>query len=206
MGDFDVILFDIGGVLVDIAGVPRLLEWAGKDVDREKLLVLWGASKAVHKFETGNSNSIEFSKSIVTELNLSVTCEQFIEEFEYFTKELYPGAKELLNEISKFNHIACFSNTNELQWTRLCREFNINNLFHKNFLSYEMSLMKPDKNAYIHVINELGCEPDRILFFDDSQLNVNMGNEVGMIAHRVSGINELTCKLKEFKLLGEKAI
>jgi putative hydrolase of the HAD superfamily len=206
MDGFEVILFDIGGVIVELAGALKLIEWINKKDTIEELNKKWNLSAAVYNFETGQTSSDEFAKELVNELRLSVSAKKFIEEFELFTKCPFEGAMELLTELSKEFYIASFSNTNALQWNRLCREYQIEDAFHKNFLSFRIGLMKPQKEAYYHVIKELGCKPNKIIFFDDNQLNVDVASELGIKAYKVVGIKELTSKLQELQVLKREAV
>ena len=204
MRNFDILLFDIGGVVVELAGASKLVELIGEDV--ETLNTKPRASKAVYEFETGKSTALEFADTLIAEFNFDISTEQFLEDFKCFTKKPFRGALEFLKALSENFYIASFSNISDLQWDRLCKEYKVEKDFQKNFLSFKTGLMKPNKEAYLHVINELGCRPERILFFDDSQRNVDMGLEVGMKAYKVKGINELKLKLEELGVLENVAV
>jgi len=60
-------------------------------------------------------------------------------------------------------------------------------LFKRQFLSFRWGLMKPDAEIYLRAIGELGCAPERILFFDDNQANVDGARAVRIDAHLVDG-------------------
>ncbi|MFM9327759.1 HAD-IA family hydrolase [Paenibacillus mesotrionivorans] len=204
MSAIKVVLLDIGGVLVELVGAPKILGWMGGSVAMEELNHKWGNSEAVTRFETGRCEPIHFAEAIVTELKLSVQPDQFLKEFVHFPKDFFPEAKDILKKIVSNYTVASFSNTNSLQWDRLNLDYGIEQLFHNNFLSYQIGLMKPDKQAYEYVVRQLGCEAEEILFFDDSQANVNMGNEIGMKAYKVSGARELLEKLTELNIILEQ--
>lgn len=51
--------------------------------------------------------------------------------------------------------------------------------------------MKPDKEAYLNVVKELNCNPDKIIFFDDSKFNIKAGREVGMNSILINGFDDL---------------
>ena len=59
-------------------------------------------------------------------------------------------------------------------------------LFAHCFLSHELGLIKPDREIYDHVVAELSCRPEEILFLDDNQLNI----EGALDAHRVGGVDD----------------
>lgn len=91
------------------------------------------------------------------------------------------------------NDIYLLSNLNEAD--HLYLEQNIDmNLFTKQFLSYEMHKVKPDKEIYEEVINDLGTND--FYFFDNSKSNIEAAKEMGIKAFETTGhdINE-TMKL-----------
>src|SRR4029453_12402902 len=51
--DIEVILFDLGGVLIELAGVEKMIEWSPGIETVEELWRRWLHSDAVRRFETG---------------------------------------------------------------------------------------------------------------------------------------------------------
>jgi HAD superfamily hydrolase (TIGR01509 family) len=198
---FEWLLFDIGGVLIELIGAPKVLEWMNWRVDREEMNKMWSDSASVRAFETGKITSFEFADSIIRELKLSVKPDKFIEEFSKFPKGFFHGAEEFLQKLSEKYSIATLSNTNEIHWDKLCKENNFDKIITNNFLSFRIGCMKPDKEAYLKVINELNCTADRIIFFDDSRINVEAARETGMNSILVNGFDELKKQIAEMGIL-----
>ncbi|MGE5549469.1 MAG: HAD family hydrolase, partial [Bacteroidota bacterium] len=112
--DFDILLFDLGGVLVELTGVPKMLAWMNHRVDERELWRMWTWSPAVRDYERGLIGSPEFAEAIIAEFGLAVAPEQFLSEYAFFPRGLYPGARELLGSLAAEYRLACFSNTNDL--------------------------------------------------------------------------------------------
>ncbi len=62
-------------------------------------------------------------------------------------------------------------------------------------------MLKPDPGIFQHVAAELKTVPERILFLDDNELNVQGARSVGFHAHRVRGIAEVRELLVEVGVL-----
>ena len=192
-----VMLFDICGVLFDVSGgVQCMLEWLSWRTNEEKLLRRWISSFPVRQFELGRIEIREFAEAVVREFNFPVSESQFINEYTSWHKGPYDGAIELIQGISKAYITASFSNINELQWSKICESGLLDHMRY-NFASYKIGLLKPEKEAFAYVIDELQCDPSKILFFDDNQVNVEIANEMMMHGYRTRGIVELKEKLKD---------
>ena len=61
--------------------------------------------------------------------------------------------------------------------------------------------IKPDEEAFQHVLATLGCEGPETLFLDDSRLNVDAAKRVGMNAFQVQGPLEAEHALREAGVL-----
>ena len=72
---------------------------------------------------------------------------------------------------------ATLCNTNALQWPRLIEQDNLIGAFDHHFASHLTGKIKPDEEAFRHVLDTLGCEGPATLFLDDSQLNVAAARE-----------------------------
>lgn len=110
------------------------------------------------------------------------TPEEFIERFRLWPQGLFEGATELLAELNAPGSplvIGVLSNSNPIHWHRQRDASTIRSIFETPFLSYEMKLIKPDREIFEHVQRTLDLEPDRILYFDDNQINVDAARSVG---------------------------
>jgi putative hydrolase of the HAD superfamily len=200
--DINVLLFDICGVLFDVSGgVECMLAWLDRSINEEQLLKRWVSSSPVRQFELGNIGIDEFAREVIREFNFPVNESQFITEYISWHKGPYDGAIELVKRISKEYTTASFSNINELQWAKISKSGLLHHMSH-NFASYKIGFVKPEKEAFAYVVDQLKCEPSRILFFDDNRVNVDAANEMSLRGHRTRGIVELKKKLKD--LLGWK--
>ncbi|NJD04822.1 MAG: HAD-IA family hydrolase [Ruminiclostridium sp.] len=200
VSSFEWLLFDIGGVLVEFIGAPKILEWMNWRVDREEMSKMWLYSDSVRAYETGKITSFEFADSIVKEFELSIKPDKFIEGFSNFPRGLYHGVEEFLRKLSEKYSVATLSNTNEIHWNRLCKENNFEKLVTNNFLSFRTGYMKPDKEAYLKVVEELNCNADKIIFFDDNRTNVEVGRDIGMNSILVNGFNDLKKQITEMRI------
>ncbi|MGH8186234.1 MAG: HAD family hydrolase [Steroidobacteraceae bacterium] len=188
MRPVQVVLFDVGGVLVQLRGVAALLEWLPQRPTSEALFRTWLQSPAVREFETGRCGADAFAARVVRELGLPVDAAQFLESFVGWPTGLYPGAPELVARIPAECRRALLSNSNALHWPRVMDELGLGALFEHRFVSHLIGRIKPDRDAFEHVIEALECIPDSILFLDDNLTNVEAAREAGMRAARVDGV------------------
>jgi len=198
---FDVIVFDLGGVLIELAGVDRMLELCSHAFSADELWARWLTSAGVRQFETGHTSPDAFGAAMLEEFGLSIAAAQFLEEFTAWPKGVFPGSFELLEQLSASYRLACLSNTNALHWPRVCDEMGLARYFESAFASHLVGLLKPDLEIFQHVVDQLGCPPARILFLDDNQLNVAGARTAGMVACRVAGLNEVRAALVELGVL-----
>ncbi len=63
--------------------------------------------------------------------------------------------------------------------------------FRQVFASSEIGLRKPEPEAFMAVADAMGTRPERILFFDDSQANVEGARQVGMSAVLVTSMDDV---------------
>ena len=195
----EVVLFDLGGVLVDIGGIGDLGVFAG-ETSEDELWRRWLECPWVRRFERGHCDADSFSRGMVDSWSMSIEPEVFLEAFASWPRGLLPGARELVRSISSSSRVGCLSNTNALHADRHWTEFGIADLFEDRFLSHEMGLVKPDRAAFEYVIEVLGCPAERILFLDDNQINVEGARAAGLRAERTQGIDEARSILASFGL------
>jgi putative hydrolase of the HAD superfamily len=193
----DAILFDLGGVLIELAGVERMLAWSPSLGTPEELWRRWLASPAVRSYETGRSDRDAFADAIIVEFGLPVAREDFLAEFAWWPRTLHPGAGALLARLAPRYTLASLSNTNELHWERFEREWALAGMFHRNFPSYAVGKLKPDAEYFEHVLDALDVKPGHALFVDDNRINVEAARAVGLHARQVKRFDDLGPTLAE---------
>ena len=192
-----VILLDLGGVLIENTGRDGLMALLPYPLEHDEIWRRWLASPSVRLFEAGKISSQAFAAQFIHEWKLEIGPEAFIAAFASWPRGFFPGARELLAVLRDRHHLACLSNTNAVHWRRF-PEFPA--LFDTCFASHEMGIVKPDPEAYAHVIDTLGVEPSAVHFFDDLRPNVDAARAAGINAYHVSGFEQVAPLLREARL------
>jgi putative hydrolase of the HAD superfamily len=203
-GPFDIVLFDLGGVLVRLAGVRQMQELSGIDSEGE-IWRRWLSCPWVRSFERGRCSPGEFAAGVIRDWGLDVTADSFLERFRSWPEAVYDGALELVHEVAGRGRVGCLSNTNELHWADQGSRWAFADLFEVAFLSYRLGMVKPDREIFDHVEAALEVAPGRILFLDDNAVNVDQARAVGWAGAVVSGADEARAALVEFAVLPGRA-
>jgi glucose-1-phosphatase len=190
-----VVLFDLGGVLVELTGVPTMLGWLENKITADELWTRWLTSPTVRAFERGRIAPDLFADQIIHEMSLPVGRTEFIATFTSWIAGLYPGALELVNSLPAGIVRATLANTCVLHWPRLMNDLALEPHFHHHFPSHLTGRIKPDEEAFQHVIDTMGCRPGRVLFLDDNRLNIETARRVGMQTAHVQGPAEACAAL-----------
>lgn len=182
-----VVLFDLGGVLVELTGVPTMMGWLANRMSVEELWSYWLTSPTVRAFERGHIAPELFADQIILDMSLPVAREEFLLTFTNWVAGLYPGALELVNSLPAGLVRATLANTSVLHWPRLTNDLGLEKLFDHHFPSHLTGRIKPDEEAFQHVLDTLRCRPGEVLFLDDNRLNVETAHSIGMHATCVRG-------------------
>ena len=180
-----VLLFDLGGVLVEIAAFDALKSMVAETLDDAAITERWLRSPAVRSFELGRIPPAAFASQFIDEWQVRLTPEAFLENFATWVKRPYEGAEALIARLRVEYRVSCLSNCNELHWSQLG---GLLNCFDSAFSSHLLGAIKPDEEVFEKVMSELRVEPDQLCFFDDSYLNVQAAKRLGIGAYRVDGI------------------
>lgn len=190
----EVLLFDLGGVLVELGPRPLPPGPAGgaRDFDSGD----WLASATAHAFEKGVIGAPEFAQALIDEYGLDCSRRQLLEHFTRWPRGLYDGAGQLLRSLRRDHRLAVLTNTNELHWPRLCGEFGLARLVDDLFASHQLGMAKPEPAIFAHVAAALGVDTAQILYFDDNRANVEAAAKMGFRARQARGPAQLKALLR----------
>ena len=184
------IIFDLGGVLVDLDFKAAIngLQQAGFTNVKEQLLA-FDRNGIFQKFELGEITTDEFRTAIRENSTVTLTDEEVDNLWNLMLLEIPREKLELILELRSKYMVYLLSNTNAIHWDYVCknafnyRGFRMEDYFEETFLSFEMHLAKPDKAIFEKVLSEANLLPEETLFIDDSEANCKAAQEVGIHAH-----------------------
>lgn len=197
MSRSSVLLFDLGGVLVETSGFDRLNELLAKPIDLRALKDMWLASPAVRRFELGISSPDEFAQTLIVEWRLTCEPQTFLAEFVSWPKGFYPGVAELLAQLRQRYKVVCLSNSNVLHWAQM-RSFLDH--FHISLSSHLLGVIKPDADCFTRALQECDVPAAAVAFFDDSLANIASARELGIQSFHVNGFEQVDRATRSFML------
>ncbi len=195
------VVFDLGGVLIHFEGFEQLPRLLDEELEPEVVRRRWIASPAVSAFERGELSAERFGVEFAREWNLRAQPEEFVEMFASWAKDFYPGARELVADVRSTCTTACFSNSNPIHWEKNFRLFGLQDAFDVCVASFEIGAVKPEHRAFELLLERVGHPADRVLFLDDTEVNVHAAREVGLAAERVHGVDEARSALVAARVL-----
>ena len=196
-----LLLFDLGGVLVDVSGYRHLGSLLKASLHEAEVLQQLRACPVLFAFETGQLGAVQFAEQFVAAWECKVAADEFLRQFRSWTYGFFPGARELLAGLHGRYRLACLSNSNEAHWERMEKELGCFDYFDAALSSHLLRCYKPDPEIYRRAFSTLRVEPQTVIFFDDLEANVEGAKAAGAQAYRVKGIAELRKRLEELKLL-----
>lgn len=195
------LVFDMGGVLVDIDWHGQMSDLLGRDIAFDQIHALWGASDAVHRFETGQSDFDRFTLNFIEEQGLETSPAEFQQAFRAIIIDVFPGVTELLQALKPHFTLSLLSNTNAAHWAQVQSDYDFIPLFDHPFTSLDFGLMKPDPAIYLALLDKLQATPSSVLFFDDGAANVEAARALGIHAERVFNPDDIRQVLIDNKLI-----
>ena len=191
----EVLLFDLGGVLVEFSGVQDVAPLLPTEATESEIRERWGRCPHTEAYCLGRLSDEEFAERFVRDWGIDLPSDRFLTAFRSWSKRLLPGAEALLATLRPRFRLAALSNSNALHWDRNANDLGVNDLFELAISSHQVGLCKPDPAIYRVALDRLGVPPGAVVFFDDVQANVDGASSVGMRAFRVDGVEGVRARL-----------
>jgi putative hydrolase of the HAD superfamily len=193
------VLFDVGGVLVALDGMPSLAKWLGNTAPTA-LHTRWMACPSVVAHETGKVDAATFAAGVVADLQLRITADVFLDDFCRWPQGLLPGARELLDDIPRSCRVAALSNTSAVHWDRIAG-MGLGQRLEHAYLSHQTGYLKPAREAFLAALEGMALSPSEVLFLDDGQVNVDAAERLGIHARLVASPEEARAALTQCGVL-----
>lgn len=188
-----LLLFDLGGVLIELDIFERLPLLSSNAQSGAALKRRWLMSPAVRRFERAETSADEFAAEFLAEWDIALAPTEFLAEFAGWAKGFYPNARPLLRALRRRYRVGCFSNSNALHWEKFggfAEDFDI------AVSSHLLGLAKPDPAAFVGALESCAATAAETWFFDDSPANVEAARSVGLRAFQADGCTALEAILR----------
>lgn len=190
MKDIELILFDLGGVLIDIdyhATENAFVELGVEDFQEQ--YSQFQQNQLFDLFESGQISAQHFINKLLPITRKGTSPNQVAHAWNAMIGAFPKQKIDLLERLSKQLRIALLSNTNELHMVQVKRTWvnassvSFESLFERVFLSHEIEQRKPDLETFGWVCEQLQVLPKKVLFIDDSPQHIEGANSVGLQTH-----------------------
>jgi putative hydrolase of the HAD superfamily len=176
------LLFDLGGVLVNVDFSRSLRVWARySSLSMDALTEAFRFDAHYERHERGEITAGEYFEHLASTLKLAATHEQIAEGWNSIFHGEITDSLALVEKARRLQPCYVLTNTNATHmacWTRLYPALVA--MFDEVFASFQIGRRKPEREAFDHVCRATGLSPQSILFFDDSPINVGAASMAGL--------------------------
>ncbi len=198
--NISAVLFDVGGVLVELNGLPSLAQLLDSEQSLDEIYKYWMSSPSVIAHETGKLSSEDFAVEVVKDLKLDLAPDAFMENFATWIVDVFPDTFALIEAIPSHVKVAALSNTSPAHWIEVEKTGLTDKIEHL-FLSHEIGHLKPDAPAFQAAIDGLNMPAEQVIFFDDNIDNVQAAKDFGLLAHQALNPSEAKSILIDYSIV-----
>lgn len=193
-----VLLFDLGGVLIEIDPRRSYEYWAkAARIDAAVLCARGVSEDDFKRHERGEISEPAFFEALRTRLGLHLDDDAMAAGWNARLGKAIPEARAQLERAAALLPVYLFSNSNRTHrahWAE--RHATMLSIFSGSFVSCDIGRRKPEPKAFQEIAGLIGCAPGHILFFDDFAENVEGARLAGLQAVRVRDTGDITQALE----------
>jgi glucose-1-phosphatase len=187
---YKAVLFDLGGVLIDIDyyATERAFESLGVSDFKERYSQL-AQNELFNRFECGEISPQHFVNLLLPYTQSGTTPNQVVAAWNAMLGAFPTEKLKLIEHLEKTTPLFMLSNTNELHWIEVERAWRkvsdepLQHFFKKIYLSHEIGQRKPHPETFEWVCQQMGFEPAEVLFIDDTPQHIEGAIKAGLQVH-----------------------
>ena len=187
---YDAVLFDLGGVLIDI-------DYSATEIEFKKLGVLdfqerytqFAQNALFDRFECGEISAQHFINLLLPHTQLGTTANQIVAAWSAMLGTFPLEKISLLKALAATTPLFMLSNTNALHWSGVQRAWSsvstqpMTDFFEEIYLSHVIGKRKPHPETFLWVCQQMGFDPAKVLFIDDSPQHIEGAALAGLQVH-----------------------
>jgi HAD superfamily hydrolase (TIGR01509 family) len=199
MQQVNAIIFDLGGVLINLApnktrdafialGIPHF----------EELFTVFKATPLFDDLETGRVQPTDFIQKLQQEAEVTISEEQIVSAWNAMLLDFRLDSLDFIRSLREKYPVFLYSNTNRIHYEAfeavyrdLYPDEHFNDLFNKAYYSHEIGYRKPEIEGYLHIINDQGLSAGNTLFVDDNAGNIEGAKLAGLLTHHLGATKRI---------------
>ena len=112
------------------------------------------------------------------------------------------GSIDILKTLKKQGYsLYLLSNFHKEAFNEVFKKYKFFENFDGKVVSYEVSLLKPEKKIYLHLCSTYNIKPEETLFIDDTLVNIIVAKELGFKTIHFRNPKQLMQALKYIKII-----
>jgi putative hydrolase of the HAD superfamily len=188
------IIFDLGGVILDIDETIVYKELEKLDISTMELARSKEFKELMSKFDTGIYTAPTFRKRMKALVHQEkMTDQKFDAIWNAMLLDIPRERIEAIEKVKKHYKIFLMSNTNVIHYDLYVRDLQLrfgyhefDELFHKSYFSFAEHLEKPDPRFFELILDHEGLSPEETLFIDDTEKNIKVAQSLGIRTYHIS--------------------
>ncbi|MDX1685520.1 MAG: HAD-IA family hydrolase [Saprospiraceae bacterium] len=198
MPKFEALLFDLGNVLFEI-DIPKcskaIYDLLDPEVDKEVFREEFRMKN--HALEIGELSKAVFINFILSHARKGTQALDVILAWNSMLIGMPAVHFDLLKRLKKKYKLYLLSNINAFHHPRFLEMIaedhditDFDSYFDQTFYSHLIGYRKPDPKTYDHVLEEVGVQPDKLFYLDDTEEHIRSAGEKGVQTQLIRDIKE----------------
>ena len=193
MKDTKNIIFDLGGVLLDIDFQKTIDAFKKLGIENfEEMFSQINADELFEKLETGSITEADFYSAIKSRTKTNISNAEIDGAWNALILKFRTESLQYLETLSKSYKLFLLSNTNIIHLQYFKQLFTeqtgkplLDAYFIKAWYSNEVGLRKPGSEIFEFVLQEENLKAEETLFIDDTLSNIETAQKMGFKTHHL---------------------
>jgi putative hydrolase of the HAD superfamily len=191
MASFKNIIFDLGGVLLNIDYNLTKEAFRALGFEHfEQMYNQYAGDELFDELEMGKVTPDEFIATMISRHGNGITAEQVTHAWEAMLLDFRTSSLAHLEKLAKKYNIYLLSNTNAIHLAAFNKILlaetgheKLDDFFIKAYYSHKVGLRKPNRDIFEFVLKDAGIKAEETLFIDDSYNHIATAEGLGLQVH-----------------------
>ena len=197
MNNIDTLIFDFGGVIINLDYSKPVDEFKKLGIlDSKKLYSKKEQTKLFDSLECGQISDVTFLNEIRKKSNTN-DLELIKKAWNSILLNIPEERVHLLKKLSSKYKLFLLSNTNSIHLKEIITSYgekkwkNFISIFNDVYFSNQIGMRKPNENIFFHVINKNKLDVSKTLFIDDSPQHIKTAKKIGFKTYHLTNKEDI---------------